>query len=250
MDRFPDTSWDPDRPDVATLLAGARVRDTGQIAEASNYVFLLALEDDEAGLGYAVYKPLRGESPLWDFPPALYKREVASYLVSQALGWGLIPPTVARADGLEHGVGSLQLYIAVDHRCTYFDLRDAHAETMQRIATFDWLTNNADRKGGHVVLDARGRVWGIDNALTFHTEEKLRTVIWDYAGEAVPEALLADVGALVARLQGDSELQRDLGQFLDPSELAMLERRGQAILDTRRLPHPPQGRRPYPWPLI
>ena len=250
MDRFPTTSWDSDHPEIDALLAAATVCDTGLIGSASNYVFLLELQQTGMAPGYAIYKPLRGETPLWDFPPAFYKREVACYLVSEALGWRLVPPTVEREEGLEHGVGSLQLYIPSERRHSFFDLRDEHAEAMRRFATFDWLVNNADRKGGHLIQQADGHIWGIDNALTFHLEEKLRTVIWDYAGQPVAAAPLGDIGGLAERLQPESALWRRLAPFLEAEEITMLRQRAEAILEERRLPHPPSWRRPYPWPLI
>lgn len=250
MDSFPDTAWDPDRPDIERLLRESPVADSGLIPSASNYVFVLALSGGEAGTGYAVYKPARGEAPLWDFPPDIYRREVASYLVSEAIGWRLVPPTIIREQGLPHGVGSVQAFIPTDHGCTFFDLRDANAGMMRRLATFDWLTNNADRKGGHVLRGADGQIWGIDNALSFHVEEKLRTVIWDYAGEPVPEPLLADVAAFVEAFTPDSTLWASLSEYLERPELDQLRGRGEEILRERVFPQPPQDRRPYPWPLI
>ena len=251
MDRFPTTSWDAVDEAIEERLERAEVTDAGQIGHASNHVFLLELDHaDAAEHGYAVYKPLRGETPLWDFPPQLYKREVASYRLSKALGWALIPPTVAREEGVAEGMGSLQLFIPADYRCTYFDLRDEHAETMRRFAVFDWLANNADRKGGHILQGPDDQLWGIDNGLTFHSEEKLRTVIWDYAGEAVSESLLGDVAAFASRLAEDADLGADLGRYLDEEELGALRARAAEILEQRRFPEPPTWRRPYPWPLI
>ena len=250
MDRFPETSWDPDDDQIEARIATAEVRDSGMIPGTSNYVFLLELDGGPSGIGYAIYKPLRGEAPLWDFPPSLYKREVACYVVSKALGWKLIPPTVAREEGVEHGAGSLQLFIPTDHRCTFFDLREEHADVMRRFATFDWLVNNADRKGGHLIQGQSGQIWGIDNGLSFHVEEKLRTVIWDYAGEPVPEALLPDIERFAAELEPETPLGQELGAYLDPDELEMLLERSRAILRDPVFPHPPDWRRPYPWPLI
>ncbi|PZC49523.1 MAG: hypothetical protein DK306_000539 [Chloroflexi bacterium] len=268
MDSFPDTAWDPSRPDIERLLRESLVTDSGVIPSASNYVFLLALapnqespsdaapagepppQEPPIGPGYAVYKPARGESPLWDFPPDIYRREVASYLVSEALGWGLVPPTVLREDGLPHGPGSMQAFIPTDHTCTFFDLRDTNAGVMRRMATFDWLTNNADRKGGHVLQGADGRIWGIDNALSFHVEEKLRTVIWDYAGEPVPAPLLTDLEAFLTTLTPDSALWASLMDHLQADECAELRQRAQQILESPTFPQPPESRRPYPWPLI
>ena len=250
MDSFPDTAWDPEHPEIERLLRESAVTDSGLIPSASNYVFVLALEGGEARAGYAVYKPARGEQPLWDFPPDIYRREIASYLVSDAIGWRLVPPTILREAGLPHGLGSVQAFIPTDHDCTFFDLRDAHADAMRRMATFDWLTNNADRKGGHVLQGADGHIWGIDNALSFHVEEKLRTVIWDYAGDPVPETLLTDVATFIDTFHAESALWTALGEYLEAEELAQMRTRGQEILRQRIFPQPPDWRRPYPWPLI
>ena len=249
MDRFPGYSWRPDRPDIHTLLAKAPVVDEGLILSASNYVFLAALEDADAGRGYAIYKPRRGVAALWDFPPDLHRREYASYIVSEALGWCVVPPTVIREQGLEHGVGSLQLYIPHDQHHTFFDLRERFPAEMQRFAVFDWLINNADRKAGHVILDASGYLWGIDQGLTFHVEEKLRTVIWEYAGAAIAPGLLADIERLAAQLV-DGAVALQLRDCLTPAEVEMLTKRAAAIVRAGRLPEPPKDRRPYPWPLI
>lgn len=248
MDRFPRHSWSPDRPDIQTLLAMAPVVDAGLIVGASNYVFLAALEDADAGRGYAIYKPRRGAAALWDFPPDLHRREYASYVVSEALGWRIVPPTIVREEGLEHGVGSLQLYIPHDQHHTFFDLRERFPAAMQRFAVFDWLTNNADRKAGHVILDAGEHLWGIDHGLTFHVEEKLRTVIWDYAGVVIAPELLSDVKRLAAQLF-DGVIARQLRDYLAPAEVERLAERAAAILRAGRLPEPPRDRRPYPWPL-
>ena len=249
MDRFPRHSWSPDHPDIHTLLAKAPVVDEGLILSASNYVFLAALEDATAGRGYAIYKPRRGVAALWDFPPDLHRREYASYVVSEALGWRIVPPTIVREEGLEHGIGSLQLYIPHDHHHTFFDLRSRFPAEMQRFAVFDWLTNNADRKAGHVILDASEHLWGIDHGLTFHPEEKLRTVIWDYAGIAIAPALLTDIERLAAQLF-DGAIVLQLRECLTPAEVEMLGKRAAAIVQAGRLPEPPRDRRPYPWPLV
>ena len=250
MDCFPDTSWDPELEQIEHLISSSEVRDSGLIPDASNYVFLLELDGGKAGKGYAVYKPMQGETPLWDFPPFLYKREAACYIVSKALGWNLVPPTVVREEGLAYGMGSVQLYIPTNHNRTFFDLRDANADIMRQFATFDYLINNADRKGGHIIQGENGRIWGIDNGLSFHVEEKLRTVIWDYAGESIAPNLIGDLERLASEIIVNKPLKHSLSQFLDIDEIHMLRTRALAIIKNPLFPHPPNWRRPYPWPLI
>ena len=251
MERFPELSWDPRDARLPGWLASAAVTDGARIPYASNYVFLLELQHDDAPtLGYAVYKPGKGENPLWDFPPNLYRREVAAYRLSAALGWELIPPTVEREQGMEYGIGSLQAYIPTDYSCTFFELREEHADVMRRFALFDWLSNNADRKGGHVLKGEGDQLWGIDNGLSFHEEEKLRTVIWDYAGEPIDEGLLEDVEGLIPRLESGGDAAASLGGLLSEGEIEVLRLRAARVLEHGRLPEPPTSRRSYPWPLV
>ena len=251
MERFPEQSWDPLDERVPSWLATATVTDGARIPYASNYVFLLELQHDEAPIpGYAVYKPGKGENPLWDFPPNLYRREVAAFRLSAALGWNLIPPTIERETGMEYGVGSLQSYIPTDYSSTFFELREQYADDMRRFALFDWLSNNADRKGGHILKGVGDHLWGIDNGLSFHQEEKLRTVIWDYAGEAIAPDLIADVEELIPTLSESGETAAALSDLLSEGEIDVLRRRAVRVLDERTLPDPPQGRRSYPWPLV
>ncbi|MCY4619604.1 MAG: SCO1664 family protein [Chloroflexi bacterium] len=251
MERFPEQSWDPLDERVPSWLATATVTDGARIPYASNYVFLLELRHDEAPIpGYAVYKPGKGENPLWDFPPNLYRREVAAFRLSAALGWNLIPPTIERETGMEYGVGSLQSYIPTDYSSTFFELREQYADDMRKFALFDWLSNNADRKGGHILKGVGDHLWGIDNGLSFHQEEKLRTVIWDYAGEAIAPDLIADVEELIPTLSESGETAAALSDLLSEGEIDVLRRRAVRVLDERTLPDPPQGRRSYPWPLV
>lgn len=251
MERFPERSWDPSADEIEHWLLEADVTDGARIPYASNRVFLLELRHADAEEpGFAIYKPARGENPLWDFPPDLYRREVAAFRFSRALGWSLIPPTVERGAGLELGPGSLQAYIPTDYRCTFFELREQHGERMRQFALFDWLANNADRKGGHILKGEADRLWGIDNGLSFHVEEKLRTVIWDYAGDAIAEDLLSDVERLAAELESGGPARADLADLLTEPELEMLRRRSLRALQERRLPNPPQNRRAVPWPLV
>jgi hypothetical protein len=247
---MPSQAWLPDRPNILDLLNAASVQDYALLAAGSNYVYLLTLAHPDAGEGYAVYKPQRGEAPLSDFPDGtLYRREYAAYLVSEALGWGLVPPTVVRSDGLEGGLGMLQLFIEHDPSQHYFTLKDDHVTEMQRIAVFDWLTNNADRKGGHCLLAADGRIWCIDQGLTFHFDDKLRTVIWEFQGEPVPDALIADIADFGKRLETDAELQASLASMLSVQEMSRLKHRIEVICASPVFPAPPPWR-PYPWPMI
>ncbi len=247
---MPRQPWLPDRPDAISLLMASEAEEAALLAAGSNYVFLLTLRHPEAGHGYAVYKPQRGEAPLMDFPDGtLYLRELAAYVVSEALGWGLIPPTAVRSDGLHMGVGVVQLFIEHDPSQHFFTLRDERVDEMKRIALFDWLTNNADRKGGHCILALDGRMWCIDQGLTFHADDKLRTVIWDYQGQPVPEGLIDEVCEFGERLRRDEALRGELLALITPGELAKLEQR-VAFIDRERVYPPPPPYRPYPWPMI
>ena len=201
----------------------------------------VALEGER---GLAVYKPLRGERPLWDFPPGLFKREIAAWELSQALGWGLVPRTIRR-DG-PFGEGALQRFIEADFDQHYFTLREdeAHHDQLRRVCAFDLITNNADRKSGHLLLAADSTIYGIDNGLCFHAEPKLRTVIWDFAGEPVPAAIVDDLSRLLAR-----GLPRALARLLPQAEREALRRRVQALVAAGSFPEDDTGYR-YPWPLV
>jgi hypothetical protein len=247
---MPEQSWSPDLPNILDVLRDAEVQEEWMLAAGSNYVFLLRLAHPEAGEGYAVYKPQQGEAPLHDFPSGtLYKREYAAYLVSEELSWGLVPPTIVRSDGLRAGIGVLQLFVVHDPALHYFNLKEGHEEEMRRIALFDWLTNNADRKGGHCLHDANGRIWCIDHGITFHADDKLRTVIWDYQGTPIPGALLDDVCRFANRLRDDPELRGRLAELLSQRELQRLAERAATIQEQGVYPSPPLYR-PYPWPMI
>jgi hypothetical protein len=247
---MPSQPWSPDQPDILRVLAEAEVEESALLASGSNYVFLLKMHHANVGSGYAVYKPQRGEAPLMDFPDGtLYAREYAAYLVSEAVGWHLVPPTVVRSAGLSHGVGALQLFIEHDPAQHYFTLRDSRVDEMKRVAVFDWLTNNADRKGGHCIIARDGRLWCIDQGLTFHYDDKLRTVIWDFQGQPVPEYLIDEVCEFGMKLRADEELRQKLLQLISTAELSRLEQRVRMIDSMRVFPPPPPWR-PYPWPMI
>jgi len=244
----------PDR-DVSTTVSDERARAflaegdlelLGRIPWASNATLLARVRHRELE-GLAVYKPVRGERPLWDFPSGtLYRREVAAYLVSEQLGWGLVPPTLVREGPL--GVGSLQLYVDADAEVTAFELLADGNATLPRIAAFDVAINNADRKAGHCLLGDDQRVWAIDHGVCFHEEPKLRTVLWDLAGRPLEAADVADLEALAAAATG-GELGERLAELLDAEEVAALAQRSLALARKGRLPAPRSGRA-YPWPLV
>jgi uncharacterized repeat protein (TIGR03843 family) len=228
------------------LLAQGEMEVLGLMPRASNYTFLarVRLGDAEAN---AIYKPRDGEVPLWDFPDGtLCKREVAAYVVASSLGWPSVPPTVLR-DGPE-GIGSAQLFIEFDPRHHFFTLQEQRTDDFRRIAVFDAIVNNADRKGGHCLLGKDGEIHVIDHGVCFSSSPKLRTVIWDFAGDPIPEVLLADVARLEAELR-DSPTRAALAGLLDPIELDATHRRTETIIRSKRFPLP-GPERPYPWPAV
>jgi uncharacterized repeat protein (TIGR03843 family) len=233
-------------PDVAEVLGSGDMTVHGRIPGSSNATLLVTCALFGCEL-LAVYKPARGERPLWDFPTGLHQREVAAYELSRALGWDLVPETVDRREG-PFGRGSVQRFVPEEGQDHYFTLREDEAwwPTLKAMASFDVVANNADRKSGHVLL-AEGRLWAIDNGLCFHVEPKLRTVIWDFAGEEVPLELLDDL----RRLWHDG-LPDELAGCLDADERRATLRRIELLVRAGELPVPDEGRRwpPYPWPLV
>jgi len=232
---------------VLELLMTGTIEACRSIYWSSNYTFLAKVVG-ETGECLAVYKPRRGETPLWDFPDGtLYRREYAAYLVSEALGWSLIPPTVIR-DG-PHGIGTVQLYVDADPDAHYLTFRDEPRPEIPRLVAFDYIVNNADRKSGHCLKGRDGRIWAIDNGLTFHTLPKLRTVIWDLQGEPLPADLQSDLRTLQRRLAHGTPLAQALAALLTPAEIDALRHRVQHLLESGRFPLPGSGRH-YPWPLV
>ena len=242
----PDTS-----PDLLERLARDRLTPIGRIVSASNFTLLCDLGSDGTR---AIYKPERGEAPLWDFPPCtLHLREVAAYVIDDALGWGMVPPTVRRDEG-PYGNGSVQLFIDHDPERHYFTLADegdvAVVEQLQRMVLFDVVINNADRKGSHVLLDDAGRVRLVDHGICFHVEHKLRTVAWDFAGEPVPDEHREQMGALAGRLADPAAPTASaLAELLSVEEIAATATRAAAAARARRYPQP-VGPRPVPWPPL
>jgi uncharacterized repeat protein (TIGR03843 family) len=229
--------------DALTVLAEGEIEIQGRMPWSSNATFLVSVTLDGAELR-AIYKPHRGERQLWDFPDGLYRREVAAYRLAQALGWPLIPETIIRQSA-PFGVGSLQRFVDADFDQHYFTLLEEprHLSPLQTMAAFDIVANNADRKGGHCLLDADDQIWGIDHGLCFNVAPKLRTVIWDFAGEPIAEPLRADLHRLAL------EPPPSLESLLSPAETEALLRRAERVATTGVFPDPGEGR-PYPWPLL
>ncbi len=217
----------------------------------SNYTFLVTVRYAGREMP-AVYKPLRGEQPLWDFPDnTLAGREVAAYLISEALGFHFVPYTTLREDGPFYGPGSLQQFIDFDPEYHYFNFSDRDKARLRPVALFDLLANNADRKGSHILVEkGTNKLWVIDHGLCFHQEEKLRTVLWDFAGEPIPGDLLRCLAPLPALLSASSDFRSSLRAYLAPREISALAARARSLLNTRRFPVPPRDRRAYPYPPV
>lgn len=211
---------------------------------SSNATFLVRVNVDGEQVGSAIYKPLRGERPLWDFEPGLHRRELAAYLLSEAMGLELVPPTVVR-DG-PFGEGSVQWYVDADHQQHYFTLHEQRPDlhrVLARIAVFDLIANNTDRKSGHVLIDSDGHVWGIDHGLCFAADFKLRTVVWEFADTAV-EPDLVEVAARLAE-----QVPLEIAALLADDEVEALRDRAAWLAEHQVLPGDPSGRS-YPWPLV
>lgn len=237
-----------DHSQTLPLLATGAMSVQGRVPWSSNYTFVVTIHADGQEIP-AIYKPSQGERPLWDFPPGtLAKREYAAYLVSTALGWPNIPPTVLR-DG-PAGLGAVQLFIDTVEGEHYFTLRDAQRDEMKRIAAFDAVINNTDRKAGHILLGKDRRIWCIDHGVTFHEYPKLRTVIWDFTEQAIPEKLLNDLCVLQARLTRADSLCDTLSDLLSPREVKALRERIAGLIASGTFPAPPEDWPPVPWPPI
>jgi hypothetical protein len=232
---------------VVGLLRTGAIEPVGLLPGASNETFLCTIVDGELS-SYAVYKPRDGESPLWDFPDGtLYRREMAAYIVGRAIGWDFIPPTLLR-DG-PFGVGMVQLFIDHDPTEHYLTLEASHRDLFMRVAAFDVLINNADRKSGHCLLQKEtGRIYVVDHGVAFHVEPKLRTVIWDYAGEPLPPDVKAGLAKFEQTLLA-GEVRDVLTELLSREEVEALEARTAGLMRHGSYPQPGPGR-PYPWPPV
>lgn len=229
---------------AAEVLATGEMELVGRLPYSSNSAFFVQVHLGDESVA-AVYKPAVGERPLHDFPPGLYRREVATWRLADALGWDLVPATVLRGDA-PLGEGSVQLFVDHDPDEHYFVLRDdpAFADQLRRVAVFDLVANSADRKGGHLLRDADDHVWAIDNGLTLHAQFKLRTVVWDFVGDPIDPALLEALGPLAA-----GEVPDGVAELLDAFERDAVVARARAVVHAGVLPGDPTGQR-WPWPAI
>ena len=251
---------------ILSVLENGEITLKGKFLWGSNYTFLAEVEQDGQVL-QAVYKPSRGERPLWDFPPAsLAHREAAAYLVSEALGFHMVPETIYRRRA-PVGPGSLQRFIEHNPEYHYFNFSEEDHQRLRPVAVFDLVINNADRKGGHVLFDANDHIWLIDHGICFHVDDKLRTVIWDFAGEPIPVDLLKALDELCSQLYptsgaepardatnprrtGTTSLIESLRKHLSAGEVKALARRTKHLLESAVFPNPQPERRPYPWPPL
>ncbi len=246
---------DEKQPEPLTTDRALEILEYGEIATehglirwSSNYTFLVSITHNDDTVR-AIYKPQRGERPLWDFPDGtLCYRERASFVTAQTLGWDLVPPTVLRSG--PRGIGTFQLYIDHDPEYHYFSFDPSLKPQLARMALFDCLVNNADRKGGHCLVDSDNRLWGIDQGLTFNTAHKLRTVIWDFAGQSIAASLLTDVETLCEQVDDENSAYRQqLCALLAPPEIAAFQQRVRRLLRSGRYPKPGPGPN-YPWPPV
>lgn len=252
------------RSDRADVLLEGDMEIEGRMPWSSNATFLVHLRisdgasedrpDDGAGgettsdALKAIYKPYKGERPLWDFPAGLYRREVAAYELAVLLGWDIIPRTVLREGPF--GIGSVQTFVEADFSEHYFTMMESRPSVhhhFRTMATFDLIANNADRKGGHLLLrPGDDTVWGIDQGLCFNVEPKLRTVLWDFAGEKIPKHLRADVARVSSMRPGTLGA---LDELLTDDEIATMLDRAQRIAERPFFPHP-KSDYAYPWPMV
>lgn len=232
--------------EIVEILKHGTIGELRLVPWGSNYTFIAPLCDERTGNDYAViYKPMRGEAPLWDFAShTLYQREFCAYLVSFALDWHFIPPVVIREG--QHGVGTVQLFIDMDETADYYDFRHSHAHELKRFAIFDYITNNADRKAGHCLLGQDGWVWAIDHGLCFNHVPKLRTIIWDFAGEEIPQDIIEDLKALFENPTQLELLVTAMSKALQPEEIEPFIERARQLIQRPVFPSF-QSRRQVPW---
>ena len=219
--------------------------DLKEIYHGTNRVFEVLVGSPNENIR-AIYKPMSGEAPLYDFPSGtLYQREQASYLVSDALSWNIVPPTTIRIG--PYGIGSLQQYIEHDSNDSYITLKDDNSHRFKQIAVFDIITNNADRKGTHFLLDRNKTIWGIDHGLTFNPQYKLRTVVWDFIGDSIPKTIILDLKKLYKLIDTSNKLLANLAELINNEEINAFKERISVISKLESFPFPSSGRN-VPWP--
>lgn len=230
-------------PHILETLRTGEIEVLGRMPHSSNATFLVQVTLGEIST-QAIYKPLRGERPLWDFPAGLFKREIAAYVVSDALGIHAVPPTV-ECDG-PFGPGSLQLFIEArfeEHYFTLFENQQHLHDQFRQIAILDVVANNTDRKSGHCLIDAEDRIWAIDNGLCFSEQFKLRTVIWEFGGEEIPPQLMQSMNELA------DNPPPVLNALLSQAEVEAMVERARLLVTGKHFPVDPSGSR-YPWPMV
>ncbi len=232
---------------IRSLMTG-EIHIAGRFLWGSNYTFLVEVHSQDDVLA-AVYKPSRGERPLWDFAEgSLAAREVAAYLTSSSLGWQLVPPTVLRPDG-PAGSGSLQLYVDTHMDHHYFAFSEEEKNRLRPLAVFDIVINNADRKAGHILIGAEQQIWSIDHGVCFNAEDKLRTVVWDFAMQPIPVTILDDLERFYNRLISDQHLKTEFLELISEPEFQAVTRRVNELLTNPIFPQP-SNHWSYPWPLV
>jgi hypothetical protein len=233
-------------PETVELIERGEMRLLGLMPRASNYTFLAEISEGGRRVK-VVYKPRSGEAPLWDFPDGtLCNREVAAYTLARTLGWPAVPPTVMR-DG-PHGEGAVQLFVDSDPSEHFFTLREKHADDFRRFTAFDVIANNADRKSGHCLLSPDGTMWAIDHGVCFSLLARLRTVIWDFAGESLQTEILEDVRRVAGELRS-GEFRDEMSEHLSQEEVDATAGRAEMLAESGRFPMPGPGRA-FPWPPV
>ncbi len=230
---------------ILNSLSCGEIEPLGRITWGSNFTILVKINTSPPAQQeiFGIYKPVKGERPLWDFPSGLAKRERCAYLVSEQLGWNLIPPTVLREGPA--GEGSLQFFINAEK--DFFDLvpdeKPLYSEQLEKLCALDVVMNSTDRKSGHILIDEDGKIWGIDNALSFHSDFKLRTVLWDFAGEKIPSSIIQDLKDFL-----DAGPDGELNEHLSPAEIEAVIQRAGWVTQNACFPRD-EGRYSYPYPL-
>jgi len=226
---------------VLTLrdLSQGEIQIEGRLVEASNATLYGSIHVDGAALGNVIYKPQSGERPLWDFPHGtLAQREVAAYQLSETLSWDLVPPTLLREG--PYGLGMVQSWIEIDEDVDIVDVGQGEHPDIIRMALFDALINNTDRKFGHL-LPIGERIYGCDHGVTFHEDDKLRTVLWQFRGDAIPDQLLKDLALVDVAIPA-------LSQLIHPDEVSALIHRRDMLVEVGIFPQPSEDWPAVPWP--